>query len=374
VVEIGREYVGLPSPVGVGENGWGGFPCYGSYWTPVGVRPKLAFIAAHYNLDFSDHYLAARLAARGFGFLGWNTRFVGNEHLFIAEHAVAEFGAGVKWLREQAGVQTVVLIGNSGGGSLLATYQSQAVAPSLKPVRGMRPVGAAQHLVPGDLYVSVAAHPDRADLITGCLDPSVVDESDPTSIDPSLDMYSPENGPSFSAEFQERYRVAQLTRSQRITSWVHSELDRLSESELPISDRIFTVHRRWADLRFVDPAIDPSNRPTPACWIGDPRRANYTVFGIGAVCTLRTWLSMWSYDESQCRGKDHLPNVSVPAIVIGADADTGIFPSQARFIHDTIAAEDKQLHMLNGDHYFREPAGARDEIADLIADWVGERV
>jgi hypothetical protein len=374
LADVTCEIVGVPSPVGVGENGWGGFPCNGGYWRPADARPKVAFIAAHYNLDFSQHYLGARLARRGYGFLGWNTRFAGNEHLFIAEHAVAELSAGVRWLKENAGVETVVLIGNSGGGSLLATYQSQAVSPSLTPIRGMRPVPASQSLIPGDLYVSIAAHPDRADLITGCLDPSVTDELDPAAVDPSLDMYSPSNGPSFTEDFQERYRAAQAVRNRRITKWVHDELDRLEGTDLPISDRIFTVHRRWADLRFVDPAIDPSSRPTPACWIGDPRRANYGVFGIGAVCTLRTWLSMWSLDDSQLRGPDHLPKVTVPALVIGAEADTGIFPSHARFIHDTLGSSDKQLHMLAGDHYFREPDGARDAVSDLVVNWTEDRL
>ena len=75
---IERTFVGLPSPV-VGRAGAGGYPCQGLYHTPMGSRPTTAFIATHYNVDFSEHYLADHLAARGFGFLGWNTRFRGAE-------------------------------------------------------------------------------------------------------------------------------------------------------------------------------------------------------------------------------------------------------------------------------------------------------
>ena len=32
-------------------------------------------IAAHYQIDFSEHYLADYMATRGIGFLGWNTRY-----------------------------------------------------------------------------------------------------------------------------------------------------------------------------------------------------------------------------------------------------------------------------------------------------------
>jgi esterase/lipase len=64
----------------------------------------------------------------------------------------------------------------------------------------------------------------------------------------------------------------------------------------------------------------------------------------------------------------------VPSLVIQAKADSGVFPSDARSIFDGLRAEDKQLAEMPGDHYFREPATARDDIADLIAHWVGERV
>ena len=100
------------------------------------ARPPTAFIATHYNVDFSEHYLGPLLARRGFGFLGWNTRYRGNEAYFMLEHALIDIGVGVRWLRERKRVERVVLLGNSGGGSLMAAYQSQAVAPDLVPVAG----------------------------------------------------------------------------------------------------------------------------------------------------------------------------------------------------------------------------------------------
>ena len=157
---IVREFVGLPSPV-VGRAGAGGHPCQGIYHRPAGTQPRVAFVATHYNVDFSEHYLASFMAERGFGFLGWNTRFRGNEAHFLLDHALAEIGVGVRWLREQAGAERVVLLGNSGGGSLMAAYQSQATEPSVVPVAGMRPVPAIEELPPGDLYIALAAHSGR---------------------------------------------------------------------------------------------------------------------------------------------------------------------------------------------------------------------
>jgi len=80
-----------------------------------------------------------------------------------------------------------VLLGNSGGGSLMAAYQSQAIEPNVRPVAGMRPVSAIEDLPPGDLYVALAAHSGRPEVLTAWLDPSVTDESDPLSADEALD-------------------------------------------------------------------------------------------------------------------------------------------------------------------------------------------
>jgi pimeloyl-ACP methyl ester carboxylesterase len=368
-----REFVGLPSPVGFPQAAHGAHPLQGFYYTPRGRRPSVAFIAVHYNVDFSEHYLGPYLAARGFGFLGWNTRFRGNEMYFVLDHAVAEVGAGVRWLRQQAGVECVVLLGNSGGGSLLPTYQAQATDHSLEPTPGGRLTPAAFDLDPGDLLVTLTAHPGRPDLNASCIDPSVTEESDPLSRDPGLDMYHPDNKPPYSPAFQRRYRQAQLERNRRISQWALAELDRIRANGGKTRDRLFVVPRLWADLRFLDPEIEPSNRTVNQCWLGDPERANASVLGIGTVNTLRTWLSMWSIDHAQCRLSIQGPHVRIPSLVIHGTRDTGVFESDAQAIFDSLAAEDKTLVVADTDHYLEQPEGFRDEAADMIADWVRER-
>jgi len=363
---VQREFVGLPSPLAP-RAGPGGHPCQGVYHRPTGPRPDTAFLATHYNVDFAEHYLADYLARRGYGFLGWNTRFRGNEAYFLLDHALAEIGVGVRWLCEVAGVERVVLLGNSGGGSLMAAYQSQAVEPNVTP-SGNRAAAAIAGLPAGDLYVSLAAHPGRPDVFTGWMDPSVVDEADPLSVDPELDPFDPAHGPPFSTEFQRRYRDAQRARNERITDWALAQLAALSRTRA--ADRLFHTPRTWADLRMIDPTIEPSERPPNRCYRGDPLAANYGVFGVGVQSTLRTWLSMWSLRTSQCRAAPHLARVTVPALVVHALADSGVYESDARAILAALATPDKQLHQLTADHYFTDPPTARDEVADLITAWL----
>jgi hypothetical protein len=125
LAKVDTQFLGFPSPTAPRIMA-GGHPCQGIYWTPKGQRPKAAFIATHYNVDFSEHYIAPYLATRGFGFLGWNTRYRGFEDQFLLEHAILDIGVGVRWLREQAGVETVIILGNSGGGSLMGAYRRRA--------------------------------------------------------------------------------------------------------------------------------------------------------------------------------------------------------------------------------------------------------
>lgn len=368
--EVSRQLVAVESATGR-VNGAGFHPGQGVWYRPGGAPPRVAVIAAHYAVDFSEHYLAERLARRGMGFLGWNTRYRSNEGWFLLEHALVDVGAGVAWLREEAKVDTVVILGNCGGGSLMAAYQSQALGPTIEPSPGMTLPPALDHLQPGDLYVSLQAHPGRPEVLTHWLDPSVTDEADPLSRDASLDMFDPSNGPPYDAAFVARYRRAQEERNERITTWAEAELERLTAAGS--FDRNFAVHRTWADLRFLDPAIDPSDRRPGRCLGGDPHWANSSPYGIAATCTLRTWLSMWSLRRSQCRGAPHLSRISAPALVVQSTADEGVFPSDALAVHQALRSADKTLEWIAGDHYLEWPAGARDDTADLLSAWVAER-
>src|SRR5439155_3560212 len=112
-------------------------------------------------------------------FLGWNTRYRGDEIHFLLDHAPVEIGVGVRWLREEVGVEKVVLLGNSGGASLMSAYQSQAVEPNVVPLPGMRAPEGMDDLPAADAYISLAAHPGRPDVLTGRLDPSLRNEFDP---------------------------------------------------------------------------------------------------------------------------------------------------------------------------------------------------
>lgn len=371
VATVDREFLALTSPTaGITQNG--SHPCQGVYVTPKGSRPTTAFIATHYNGDFSEHYMGPRLASRGYGFLGWNTRYRGAEDMFLLEHAVLDIGVGMRWLREKAGVETIVILGNSGGGSLMAAYQAEAISPTLDDVLSGAGLEALHTLPKADLYISFNAHQGRPQALTSFLDASVVDEWDPVPTDEALNPFNPANGPPYSEEFVTRYRAAQRARNQRITDWAKAEMQRLNQAGIP--DRLFPLYRSWADLRFMDGALDPSERPTPMSYRGDPATANRTLPGLGRANTLKTWLSMWSLETSKCQGGEQLATFDMPSLVVQGLADLGVFPSDAQQIFESIGSKDKELQMVTGTHYFDGSAEERNAAVSLVADWVSRRV
>jgi hypothetical protein len=352
---VDRRFVSLDSP-SQPRNGAGYRAVQGLWHTRAdGPRPTVGVIATHYEVDFSEHYLAEPLAERGIGMLGWNTRYRGNGSMFQFERAVDDIGLGVRWLREEAKVDTVVLLGNSGGASLMAAYQSAAVA------------AGAEGRSPGDLFVSLAAHQGRPDVLTAWLDPSIIDESDPLARDPELDMFDARHGPPFSPEFVTRYRAAQVARNERISAWCRAELERLRAAGA--YDRAFAVPGTWADLRFVDLTLDPSDRAV-GCYAGDPRFANTLPFGLAATNTCRSWLQMWSLSDSPVRAAT-FADITVPSLVLDATGDQGCFPSDTTAIFDALGATDRKRASLPGDHYFQGP-GQRDAVADLVAAWIAD--
>lgn len=369
IAKVDRQFIGMVSPTAPRIQA-GGHPCQGIYTAPKGVRPKTAFIATHYNVDFSEHYVAPYLAARGYGFLGWNTRYRGAEDQFLLEHAVIDIGVGMRWLREQAGVETIVILGNSGGGSLMGAYQAEAIAPTLSELVQGAGLEALHTLPKADLYISLNAHQGRPEVLTDWMDASVVDEFDPVATDESLNPFNPDNGPPYSPEFITRYRAAQRHRNQRITDYAKAELARLNAAGVP--DRLMPLFRCWGDLRFMDGSIDPSQRKTPACYRGHPAIANKSP-SIGRANNLKTWLSMWSLETSKCQGAEQLAKFDLACLVVQGLADTGVFPSDAHKIFGNIGTRDKSLEMITGAHYFEDSRAERDNMADLLAAWVAKR-
>ncbi|HEX4983129.1 MAG TPA: hypothetical protein VFV63_15590 [Ilumatobacteraceae bacterium] len=373
-VDVGRESIRLVSPDGALVRGL--------LWTPpAGRRWKTAVILSHPRGDFSVHYACPLLAAAGYAVLGFATRYMNNDTDCLHEQCIIDVNTAYDEMLRR-GAEAVVLLGNSGGGSLMALANTE--------------------LGIGDGWVGMAAHPGEGVFMLQVIDPSVADEAEPFATVPELDMYNPENGwrpwpepCAYDRDWLVRYRDAQRERVARLDAIAKASLadavdasgrlrqiDDASKAADPaqwadlrrrtVFTKYLTIYRTLADPAYLDLSIDPDDRPMGSLFaFPDPLDANYGRGGLARTMTARGWLSTWSGLSSHARLADTMPKVTVPTLLVHPTADTEIRMWQAEEIVAKAGADDVTYVAMKGAPHYLE--GHRREALATVAGWLSKR-
>lgn len=341
---------------------------------PRGSESKTVIVFMHPIGGGEYLPMPVALAKAGLHVIYCQSRYPGNDSALIMEKVVLDLGNCIRHAKEKFGYETVILAGWSGGGSLSLFYQAQAEHPTVTATPAGDPVDLVQaRLIPAQGMLLLAAHVSRARTLTESLDASIVDELDPAKRDLELDLYDARNPnqPPYSAPFLARYRAAQIARNRRITAWVHHKLDQLKAGGRPYDEFGFVVHGTMADPRWLDISIDSNERRPNWSFLGDPQTVNNGPAGLARFCTLRSWLSQWSLDESRADGEACAAQISVPVLVVGNGADEICTPSHTQRLFDAIAHADKERHEIKGatHYYLGQPEQLQQAVA-LCVSWL----
>ncbi|MFA5702853.1 MAG: alpha/beta hydrolase [Advenella sp.] len=332
-------------------------------------KTTTVFVLVHPTSNFHSHYLIEPLISRGVAVCLVNTRYVANDTMLFMERAIQDLGAGIRHLRN-LGYERIVLIGNSGGGSMAALYQEQAEKLSISTTPDGLPINLEQSdLPPVDALAMVCAHPGRAEQLLFKIDPSVLDERFPELINPALSMYNPKNGPAFAADWLALYRQAQKKRLDHITSWVLARLKLLEQTvPIEIADEPFIIHRTQADPRLLDLSLDKNDRKQGSIQ-GQASLTNQAANGLARFCTLRSFLSQWSPTHTRANGPQCLANTSVPVMVVEHTADQTVFPSQIEAWMNSAGIRGTHYALKEAPHYLDDKPELLNELADLLVNW-----
>jgi len=320
-----------------------------------------------------------QLARAGHHIIACASRYSNGDAALEMENVLLDLAACVRDARERLRYEKIVLIGWSGGGSLMAGYQAEAEKPVIRLSASREPTPlAGADLIAGDALVLVASHRSRHRLLTGQLDASIVDERDPGRRDRSLDLYDPENPaqPPYSQDFLATYRQAQIDRNRRISGWARDKLRALKAAGREHEEFCFIVQGTMADPRWIDPTVDPNQRRPNWTYLGDPRVVNNSASALARFNSLRGWVSQWSLDDAQFDSVEAGPRITVPSMVMTAGADDACPAEHTDAMFGALAAADKRKFTIDSaNHYFSGPSG-RAQLAQavgIISTWLDDR-
>lgn len=391
-----------------------------------GDLAHIAVLVMHSDEDYLSFSAGEELASRGFTCMCANVSKKNGD----LDRKIQDVSCCVNFLKGSPGIQKILLLGHSGGGTLMSAYQSIAEnGPSIYQHDGMlkKCPDTLEGLAKADGMLLLDSNWGNGAMRLFSLDPAITDENDSHVIDPEKDLFNPENGfkkggSTYSSAFTARFFKGQHERNLRLNEYVASRIQALDEGtgsfddDEPLtiagSEQGFFNNKLYAqDIRFMSHTRAPrlllhadgiDTEEIIYSLRGPENDISYTQsFNEGAlITTVRTYLSSFAirteadyhFDESTVYGIDWDSNyncttgnirfVTVPLLVMGMTG--GWEFASAETIFENAGSDDKTLAYVEGaDHFFRpchhlekNPGQFGDTLTrtyDFISEWIQAR-
>jgi pimeloyl-ACP methyl ester carboxylesterase len=248
-----------------------------------GQRNSTGVVVMHSNGDYQRVFVCEGLASHGYTVLCVNNRYQNLPSMVNWDNLALDVKAAVTYLKQQPGISKALLFGHSGGGNLMPWYQ--AVAENgigiCNDSRKIDPCSnALAEMPPADGLILMDPTPGQPFIQLIGYDPKVTTEDQfgkitPGMMDPSLDMFSSDNGfsqtnPSYSEEFESRFFAGQAARAERLTALAQSRTTAIANKQGLYTDNepfivgyhnanLFSYDKQiWSHTKVAHPLIRPA--------------------------------------------------------------------------------------------------------------------
>lgn len=396
-------------------------------YSPLQKKSDCGVIIMHSDSSYLSFSAGPELAARGYTALCANVSDPGmplDEKLTSVQLATA-------FLRAQEGIRKIVLLGHSGGATLMSCYQAVAEnGPGIfQDERRIVPMAFEGDLPAADALLLIDSNFGNGVMTLVSLDPGVTDEQSGLRTDPAFDAFAPANGFSkggdtrYSDAFLEKFFAAQATRQSRLIACALERYQALLQHEgrfaddepliVPGGSQIAPNNRLFPqDLHLLAHTQDAydllhgrdgsvthevirSRRTARGDLYGTP------LLGLGAmVTTVRTYLSSncvrtlpgygvredgiegIDYDSAYCCTPGNVRHIRCPLLIMGMTGGYECIASEviarnAVSADKTVAFVEGGTHMIGTAHdaeaYPGEFGDAARTLYDHIASWLQDR-
>lgn len=375
-------------------------------------RSRIAVLVMHSDEDYLDCPTGEELAKRGFVVLCANVML--KEGLFFDQsEKMKAVKAAVQYLRSCPDVKKVILMGHSGGATLMTAYQCIAEngVEVLQGPEKILPHPDCESLPPADGIMLFDANWGNAAMQLFSLDPAVADEQSGKAIDESLNLFNPDNGfdpagSTFSDEFIRRFQKAQSARNNRILDNALERWTAIQQGKglyaddeplvVPGANQVFMNNKLYAqDIRLMSHTKQPHKLIHADGSVTEeivhsvrkpenPVSLTDSLSEGGRIMTVKNYLSSYAvrtldsygYGEDGVWGVDwessyscpvgNIAKIRVPLLVMGMTAGWEYLASET--IYNQAASTDKDIAFVEGANHKFYPAANCEEYPGQFGD------
>jgi hypothetical protein len=366
----------------------------------------------HSDADYLNFSAGPELAKRGYTVLCANTTGYNGP----MDGKILNAKAAVQYLRSLPGVKKVVLLGHSGGATLMTAYQALA-ENGVKAFQGPEKISKTPDSLDGlpaaDGVLLLDANFGISSMMLFSLDPAVSSENSASQLKSEFDQLSPANGydPSgshYSADFIKKFQSAQAERNARLiqTAQDRQKLIDAGKGEYkddepmivpgasqvapnnklyPLDVRLLSHTRKAWPLIHADGSITNEVVHTVRLPMKIP---NFTQsFGMGALnTTVKSFLSSYairtkpdfSVGEDGVTGIDwtssinnppgNVQSISVPILMLGMTGSWEFMAAEV--IYENAKSADKALQFIEGATHMIAPNKAAEKTPGQFGDTI----